>query len=187
MGDYFLGEIRIFSFQPKSVPTGWTQCNGQQLTISQYAALYALLGTQFGGDARTNFNLPDLRGRAVVGSYNGGTLPNNVSTKYPQGVIGKAGAEGVTLTTDQTPAHSHIVYASTAPAESVTPASGLYANVASSIRNYFLVPATPATPQAPLDGRTIETIGGGQAHENQQPYLTLNFCISLSGVFPSRQ
>lgn len=187
MGDYFLGEIRIFSFQAASVPTGWMQCNGQELTVGQYTALYALLGIQFGGDAKTKFNVPDLRGRAIVGTYTGGHLPANVSTKYPQGVPGKAGAESVTLTVAQTPPHAHVVYASTAAGEALSPASGLYANVAGSVRNYFTVPSTPATPQAPLDSRTIQTIGGGAAHENRQPYLTLNFCIATSGIFPSRQ
>ncbi|WP_173012799.1 tail fiber protein [Niveispirillum sp. SYP-B3756] len=186
MGDYFIGEIRIFSFQPTSVPTGWMQCNGQELTIAQYTALYALLGVQFGGDARTKFNVPDLRGRAIVGTYTGGHLPVNVNTKYPQGITGQAGVESVKLTAAQVPPHIHTVYASKGAAESASPKSGLYANVAGSIANYFIA-STSATPAAPLDSRTIDTVGGGGAHENQQPYLTLNFCIATSGVFPSRQ
>lgn len=186
MGDYFLGEIRMFPFQDGMIPRDWMQCNGAQLNIQQNAALYALIGIQFGGDAQKVFNVPDLRGRAIIGAYTGGALPNNVSTKYPQGNAGKAGAELVALTSTQVPPHTHTVYGSTAAGEAFSPAGALCANAVGTVKNYFTVPATPPTPQVPLDSSTISTVGGGAGHNNMQPYLALNFCIATSGIFPSR-
>jgi microcystin-dependent protein len=163
----FIGEIRIFA--GSVVPTGWAECNGQLLLISQNTALFQLLGTNYGGDGQTTFGLPDLRGRVPLGT---GTGPG-LSTR----TAGEAGgAETVTLDVAQIPAHTHTLTGTTAAQDTDKPggaspsAGGYYSTQA---------PATAMNPAA------IASAGGGQAHPNVQPFLGLNFIISLFGIFPS--
>jgi microcystin-dependent protein len=171
MSNPFLGEIRAFSFA--YAPTGWLQCNGQILPINQYQALFALLGTTYGGNGVQNFQLPDLRGRVALHVGNG----------LQQGSI--QGEEVVTLSTAQLPAHKHVVNAanngttngSNIPGPGVIPGSGSGNNAAVLI--YGNGAANVAL--APLAAN-----GSGQPHENRMPSLVMNYCIAMSGIFPSR-
>lgn len=176
--DPFVGEIRLFGF---NFPTrGWALCNGALLPIQQNTALFALLGTQYGGNGTTTFALPDLRGRAIVGKGQGAGLSN-----YPQGA--QVGTENVTLLATEMPAHTHTLSA-TVPVSPNTPLSsgpqgGYFAN--SPTEQYGETPDHGVTGTV-LSG-TSGVAGGGQPHENRMPSLVLNYCIALQGVFPQRQ
>jgi len=176
--DNFLGEIRLFA--GNFPPQGWAFCNGALLAIAQNDALFALLGTTYGGDGQSTFALPDLRGRVPLHQ---GTLAGN---NY---VIGQqAGVESVTLTTGQIPAHSHTASASTA----LPPATG--AGISLTGPGAY-VPAAPAKPKfyAPagssavaMSPQAIQPTGGSQAHNNMAPFLAVSFIIALEGIFPSQ-
>jgi microcystin-dependent protein len=167
LAEPFLSEIRIMSFG--QVPKGWAQCNGQLLPINQNQALFSLLGTMYGGNGQTTFALPDLRTRA----------PMHVGAGHTLGEEGGTVAE--TITQASMPTHTHVVAASTVrlngsaqPFNNVPgPASDMY---------------TPASTGSltTMDPGTVATTGGSQAHANAQPFLALNFCIALQGIFPSR-
>jgi microcystin-dependent protein len=165
MSEYFLGEIRYFSFP--TPPRGWLACNGQLLPINSNAALFSLLGNVYGGDGRTTFALPDLRGRVAV----------HPSQTIAQGQTG--GSEAVTLSSPQLPAHNHLLAANAGAASSGTPAGNVFSNYpgryASAANGQLMAP------------QCVVPLGSGSAHPNLQPYLTGNFCIATSGVFPSRQ
>lgn len=164
MAEPFLSEIRIFSFN--FPPRGWALCNGQLLLIQQNQALFSLLGTTYGGNGMTNFALPNLQGRVPIHVGNGHTL-------------GEAGGqEGVTLTTNQLPTHTHLAIGSANAAGVTIPSNNLLSQSPAGLY------APPASLVA-LDASSVSSIGGSQAHENRQPYLTLNFCIALQGIFPS--
>jgi microcystin-dependent protein len=178
MGTPYLSEIKIMAFN--YAPTGWAQCNGQLLPINQNQALFALLGTTYGGDGRVNFALPDLRGRAAMDEGNG----------HSQGE--RAGEAAHTLSQAEIPTHVHMlrVDATTAAAsnQAAPGANTVFGQTIGqpSQGSSFGVSMyeTPANLQA-MDGAIIGAQGGNQPHENMQPYLTLNFCIALQGVFPS--
>lgn len=159
-----MSEIRIMSFP--FAPRGWAQCNGQLMPISQYQALFSLLGTTYGGDGRTNFALPNLQSR----------IPLHVGSGFPLGSVG--GEANHTLTTSEIPVHGHFASASSADGDSPIPA-GNYLGAADN----FYAPLAAATPLQPA---TVSNSGGGQPHNNMQPYLTLNFCIAIVGIFPSQ-
>ena len=164
MAEPFLSELRLMSID--FAPKGWAMANGQYLPINQNQALFALLGTTFGGDGRVNFALPDLRGRTPIHVGNGHTLGT------------KAGEQAHTLTQNELPTHAHLVGSSSSATGGTTnPAN----NVVGSANNMFHAP-TNLTPMHP---QTIGTVGGSQAHLNMQPFLALNFCIALQGIFPS--
>ena len=163
MAEPFLSEIRLMSFN--FAPKGWAMCNGQLLPINQNQALFALLGTTFGGDGRVNFALPDLRGRA----------PMHVGSGHNLGE--RAGEENHTLTQAEMPQHTHGVNAAKQDANTNLPAGSLPAIAA----NAYAPPSALTT----LAAGTVGNVGGSQPHTNQQPYLTLNFCIALQGIFPS--
>jgi len=168
MSEPFLGEIRIFGFN--FAPRHWATCDGQILPINQNQALYSLLGTTYGGDGRTSFALPDLRSRTPVdfGSAEG---------NYTLGQ--KSGEETHTLTTAELPSHTHLPNSSSATGDLPAPANNVWA----------LASAQPYTSSAATDNMNaaaISNTGGGQAHENMAPYLVLNICIALQGIFPSR-
>ncbi len=178
MADPFLGEIRMFG--GNFAPVGWAFCQGQLLPISQNTALFSLLGTTYGGDGVQTFALPDLRGRVPLGMGQGPGL-----SPYVEGQAG--GAETVTLTTPQMPAHSHTV-AATETQSTTDPKGAVPANTQ---------PPTPGTPPkvygASPDGKTtmnsamIGITGGNLPITVQQPYLAVNYIIALQGIFPSRQ
>jgi microcystin-dependent protein len=151
-----------FNFAPK----GWALCDGQLLPINQNQALFALLGTMYGGNGQTNFALPNLEGRVPVHVGNGLTQGQS------------AGELSHTLTTAEMPAHLHLGQGSSSPADSAVP-TGNYLGAATGLYGSAGADATTLHPA------TVTNIGGGQPHDNMQPYLVLNFCIALQGVFPS--
>jgi microcystin-dependent protein len=164
MAEPFLSEIRIFSFN--FAPKGWALCDGQLLPINQNQALFALLGTAYGGDGRTTFALPNLQGR----------IPVHVGDGF---ILGHQGGEEThTLNINELPAHNHRVTALTTAATVPDPTNTLWANGAKS--NYA------ATANTTMNPASILATGGSQPHNNLSPYLTLNFCIALQGIFPSQ-
>jgi microcystin-dependent protein len=171
-GDPFLGEIALvpYNFPPK----GWAFCQGQILSISQNTALFALLGTTFGGNGTTTFALPDLRGRSPISSGQGPGLNN-----FVLGQIG--GVETVTLSSTEIPAHSHALNASSSNGTSDTPTNGVPAKNASGVPSFAAGPGN-----ATMAATAIGSVGGGQPHENRVPYLTLNYIIALVGIFPTQ-
>ena len=178
MSEPFLGEIQLVGFN--FAPRGWAQCNGQILPIAQNSALFALLGTTFGGDGRTTFGLPDLRGRTPINS--GGNSAGPGLPRYTQGQ--KGGAETVTLTTAQVPSHTHTARASSADADVETPTGHLLAAVPAGFAGIFAY-HSPANLGA-LHSGSVTNTGGSQPHNNMQPYQVVNFIIALAGTFPSR-
>jgi microcystin-dependent protein len=164
MGTPFLGEIKIMSF-PFAPQPGWAQCNGQLLPINQNQALFSLLGTMYGGDGRVNFGLPDLRGRAPI-HFGTHTLGE------------KGGEENHTLALGEMPQHPHFLQGSTTTGDSPNANNTV---LAAALNLYG--PPSNLTNIAP---DSVTNFGGSQPHQNMQPFLTLNFCIALQGIFPSR-
>jgi microcystin-dependent protein len=170
MSEGFLAEIRIvgFNFAPRS----WAQCDGQIVPINQNQALFSLLGTTYGGDGRTTFGLPDLRGRVPIHEGQGPGFPN-----HPLGQ--KGGEETHTLNTDEMPQHRHTVNASSSEATTNVPTGNVPAEATT------FVYGEPAGLTSMNPG-VIPNVGGGQWHNSMQPFLALNFVICISGLFPSR-
>jgi microcystin-dependent protein len=173
MADPFVAEIRIFGFN--FAPKGWAFCNGQLLPISQNTALFALLGTTYGGDGKSTFALPNLLGAAPMHPDQGPGL-----SLHDLGETG--GSETVTLLTSEIPVHTHTLRCQTAPGDAQSPASG---SVARAIGAQPYLPPAGAT-LAIMAPEALAPAGGGAPHNNMMPYLTLNFCIALQGVFPPR-
>lgn len=169
MADPFLGEVRMFGFN--FPPQGWALCDGTQLQISQNNALYSLLGIRYGGDGRTYFNLPDLRGR----------VPMHRSPSC--GIGQKGGSESVALTINTTPAHNHSAYGTTTGGDSFRP--GVNKSLATSTDSGDPVYGAAQGLVAMHPGATGQT-GGGQSHNNMQPSLVINFCIATTGIYPPR-
>ncbi|MFC5649787.1 phage tail protein [Paenibacillus solisilvae] len=164
MSEPFLGEIQAFAFGFE--PRGWAACSGQLLPINTNQALFSILGTTYGGDGITTFCLPDLRGRAAVHPGNGVSLGQ------------AAGEEAHTLTANEMPQHNHQVMANTSSSTSNKPAGNVWGPAQEN--SYTASPNTSMSPNA------LSNAGGSQAHPNMQPYLALNYCIALTGIFPSR-
>jgi len=164
MSQPYVGEIRIFA--GNFAPAGWMFCDGQLLPISEYETLFNLIGTTYGGDGQSTFALPDMRGR----------LPIHMGSGFVQGQIG--GAETVTLTTNQIPAHPHTVLATTNSNTASLPGG----NFLASGPDIYDQNKSGNTTMAPAIGST----GGSQPHNNFQPYLCLDFIISLFGIYPSQ-
>ncbi|MEI2796354.1 tail fiber protein [Pseudoxanthomonas sp. F11] len=179
MSEFFIGQIMMagFNFAPKY----WALANGQLLPINQNQALFSLLGTQYGGNGTTNFALPDLRSRTPIG-YASSVDP---SWQPPSVQIGQSsGVENVTLLSTNLPSHTHSVNSTTTNGNNRSPAGRLFATSAGS----GTPPNLYATPGAlvPQHPQTVAPSGGNQPHPNLQPYSVINFCIALSGIFPSR-
>ena len=182
--DPYVGQIEIFGFG--FAPRGWAQCNGQMLPIAQNQALFALIGVTFGGDGRTNFALPDLRGRLAVGQGAGeGVTPRQVGARF--------GEETHALTAAETPVHIHTLHAAANPAPAsntnepgtgvaLAQGSGKLASSSPVAINYLVA---DSAPKAALDGTAVAQ-AGGQAHGNMIPFVGLNFCIALQGLWPAR-
>ena len=170
MSQPFIGEIRIFA--GNFAPAGWALCQGQLLAIAQNDALFALLGTTYGGDGQTTFALPDLRGRAAVHQGQGPGLSSYV--------IGQQyGAEQVTVTAPQMPAHTHVVGANSAPASTRAPGNAVWAAGTGGL-------PYASTPSVSMNSASVTSSGGSLPHENMSPFLAMNYIIALFGIFPSR-
>lgn len=170
--DPFLGEIMMVGFT--FCPRGWAECNGQLLPISQNTALYALLGTTYGGDGITTFGLPDLRGRVPIHTGQGPGLTNR-----PLGSVG--GYEENFISVDQLPAHSHPAWASTGLAWSTRPGGKVWARGRDDTKLY-----RPPVQMVQMDQSAIGETGQGDSVGNMQPYLVIRSCIAIQGLFPSR-
>ena len=177
--DYFIGEIRSFCYN--FVPRGWAACNGQALAISQYQSLFSLIGTTYGGDGRTNFQLPRLNGRTPMGQ---GTGPGLTPRRLGQ----RLGEPTVTLGTNQLPPHNHSVSIgkTAADSSSVTADVSTFAATSRAGDNHpvFLFSAE-TTDLVPMSNGVLSMVGGAP-HENMQPYLAIGYFICLDGVYPSR-
>jgi microcystin-dependent protein len=171
MAQPYIGEIRMFA--GTFPPLGWLFCDGQQLPISENEALYQLIGTTYGGDGQETFNLPNLQSRVPMHFGNG---PDGQT--YP--IAQMAGTESVTLSTQQIPVHNHALLASTSPAAVRDPVPGNAPAIPSGdiyVDNLDPVPLNAS--------QTVTPVGGSQPHENCQPFLCINYIISLFGIFPS--
>ena len=165
MAQPYVGEIRMFA--GNFAPAGWMFCEGQLLPISEYETLFQLIGTTYGGDGESTFALPDLRGRIPIHQGNGFILAET------------GGAEEITLTVNQVPAHSHPLLASSDPTQVPNPA-GTVLGTPLTATPFITLPATVS-----LSPQSVTSVGGSQPHTNFQPYLCVDFIISLFGIFPS--
>jgi microcystin-dependent protein len=161
-------------------PTGWALCNGQTMSISQNSALFALLGTTYGGNGVSTFNLPDLQGRVPIHQGSGAGLSTYV--------IGQnGGTENVTLLTTQVPAHNHTIGVNNQAATSADPTGNLPSEISNGARPPVFTPLySSAGATGTFANNAVSIVGGNQPHPNLQPYLTVNFIIALVGIFPSR-
>jgi microcystin-dependent protein len=166
MAQPYVGEIRIFA--GNFAPAGWMFCDGQLLPISENETLFQLIGTTYGGDGESTFALPDLRSRIPIHQGSGFILAET------------GGAEEITLTVNQIPAHTHPFVGSTNVSQDTSPSGKVVGQASGGILNYIQdVPDTDMSPNA------VTTVGGSQPHTNLQPYLCVNYIISLFGIFPS--
>lgn len=166
MAQPYVGEVRMFA--GNFAPAGWMFCEGQLLPISENETLFQLIGTTYGGDGQSTFALPDLRGRIPIHHGNGFILAET------------GGAESVTLTTQQIPSHSHALLATTDLANTASPADAYLSATATGNKVY-----STSAPSVVLNAQEISPVGGSQPHDNFQPYLCIDFIISLFGIFPS--
>lgn len=175
MSDQFLGEIRIFGLN--FAPTGWAFCNGQLLPLSQNTALFSLLGTNYGGDGRSNFALPNLQNRAPLHPGQGPGLSLRE--------LGETGGEQtVTLLQTEMPQHTHSTVQAKSAGGSNDPKDNLWATAGSQrpAPSFY----SSSSPNTPMNAGALSPQGGSQSHNNMPPYLVLNFCIALQGIYPSR-
>lgn len=168
MAQPYVGEIRIFA--GNFAPAGWMFCEGQLLPISENETLFQLIGTTYGGDGESTFALPDLRGRIPIHQGNGFILAET------------GGAEEITLTVQQIAAHSHALLASSSPASTTAPGSNVLLGAAALAT---ITPYGSDNPSTSLSPTAVGSVGGSQPHTNFQPYLCVDFIISLFGIFPS--
>ena len=175
MSDPFVAEIRIFA--GNFAPTGWAQCNGQLMPISQNTALFSLLGTNYGGDGKTTFGLPNLQGSAPLMAGQG----NGLSYRS----LGETGGEpAVTLINSEMPGHGHVVSATSSPGSVPDPENAVW-GVAAVARGTSMYSASAGSAPA-MSPQAFATSGSSQPHNNMPPYLVLTFIIALQGIFPSR-
>ena len=173
--DPFIGEIRMFA--GNFAPNGWAFCNGQLLPINQYTALFSLLGTNFGGDGKSTFGLPNLQGQAPLAAGQGAGLS--------QRVLGERGGEpAVTLLENQMPAHTHPINCTSNPGTANSIQGGVWATAAGGGQTAYA--STQGAPAAQLAGQAVQAVGNNAPHNNMPPYLSVTFIIALVGIFPSR-
>jgi microcystin-dependent protein len=172
--DPFVAEIRIFPFN--FAPKGWAFCDGQILPLSQNTALFSLLGTTYGGDGKSNFALPNMQGNVPMQPGQGPGL-----SLHDLGETG--GSETVTLLESEIPSHAHQLMGSSVQSSKPNPAGNALCRVSSGATPYV---APAGAPLANFSDKALTPAGGDQPHNNMMPYLTLNFCIALQGVFPPR-
>lgn len=176
MSEPFMAEVRMFACN--YAPRGWAFCAGQKLSIADNSALYSLLGTHYGGDGRTTVGLPDLRGRAPMHSGQGPGLTRRSLSE-------KLGTPVVRLDLSQTPEHNHELSGAFSPSTSAKPRNNLYMGFdKATTENIKYVGDTAA--DTPLASDALTASGQSDAHYNQQPFLAVNFCIALEGIYPSR-
>ena len=175
MSDPFLGEIRIYPFN--FPPTGWAFCNGQLMPISQNTALFALLGTFYGGDGKSTFALPDMQSNAPMQTGQGQGLSDRFLGE-------QSGVESITLLVSEIPVHTHSVLTDPFGGDKSVPAPDQV--LSASTGGFLYVTAGSNPPLSQMAFQSLPPAGGGLPHNNMQPYLTLNFCIALQGVFPQR-
>jgi microcystin-dependent protein len=174
MASPYVGEIRLFA--GSFAPSGWMTCDGQLLPISQYDTLFNLIGTTYGGDGQQTFALPNLSARLPI------HMGNNRTSTYTIGESG--GVDAVTLTTNQMPAHSHPLVATTNAGNATSPRNAIFA--ASSANQFAAAPASsPVAPDGFMHAGIMGTQGGSQPHDNMHPYLAITYIISLFGIYPS--
>lgn len=175
MSEAFIGEVRVFG--GNFAPANWHLCDGSLLPISEYDALFALIGTVYGGDGMNTFGIPDLRGRLPVGQGQGLGLTNRI--------IGQSfGSESVSLVTNQLPAHNHAFNATTDTATASSPANGVFSTQTDGDKIY--VAANGTNQPAVLAANSVVQTGGSQPHDNIMPSLGISYIICLNGIFPSR-
>lgn len=172
----YLAEIR--PFLGNFAPVGWHLCDGTLLPISGNEALFSLLGTAYGGNGTTTFGLPNLKGRLPIGYGQGAGLQVN------RPFASTGGEESVTLSTAQTPLHSHSFMVTTDPATGNSPSGNLLANPAPNV--FYATTQKPNTPLQVLNADTVSNAGGGQAHENRMPTMAVNYIIATTGLFPAK-
>jgi microcystin-dependent protein len=178
MSTPFLGQLQAFGFG--FAPVNWALCNGQTLSIAQYSALFALIGTYYGGNGTTNFLLPNLQSRVPMHQ---GTSP--AGNLYNIGQVG--GEENVTLNLTTLPAHTHAFVGSSGNGNSIAPeVNGALANVGKETGGSGNPYYAPNSPVQGLNPASLAPVGGNQPHANIQPYLAINWCIAMVGIFPSR-
>lgn len=170
MSEPFVGEVRMFA--GNFAPRGWAFCDGQLLAVSQNDALFSLLGTIYGGDGRTTFGLPDLRGRVPIHPGSGPGLS-------PRRLGAKAGSEKETLIVNQLPSHTHEVRASSSIAQNTSPVGNALASPTGDLY-------TASAPNTNMASSSITALGGSRSHSNLQPFLCIHFIIALFGIYPSR-
>jgi microcystin-dependent protein len=175
--DPYIGEIKLLPYSNGRTPTGWLPCEGQSLAIAQYQALFALIGVYYGGDGRTNFKLPDLRGRAAIGAYGS-------PGAAPYGLGAQGGADLVTLGANNIPSHNHAIQTSSNPGTASSVAGAIYAAVKSPSEASLYAPMS--NPPVAIDPSSVVASGASQAHNNMQPYLAMRYFIAVNGVFPPR-
>lgn len=175
MADPYVGEIRAFGFN--FAPVGWAFCNGQLLSIAANTALFSIVGTYYGGNGTSNFALPNLQSNVPLGQGNGVGLS-------PYSIGEEVGSPSVTVNMNEMAAHNHAAQGSTeAGDDTATPSANATLGLSAPDPIYSKVATDPLVAFSP---KAIGPTGGGQPHENRQPYLAVNFCISLQGVFPPR-
>ncbi|MFT5083446.1 MAG: microcystin-dependent protein [Lentisphaeria bacterium] len=176
MSDPFYGEIRMFG--GNFAPRNWAFCSGGLLAVADHNAVFSLLGTTYGGDGRTTFGLPDMRGRLPI---NQGTGPG--LSPYPMGAT--PGVERVTLSINELPSHTHSLQASTDNSTSSNPGNDVLASHTDGDSPYTAVPTDPSRYQT-MNSQTVASTGGNQSHTNMMPYQCVSFIICLVGLYPSR-
>jgi len=171
MSEPFVGEIRMFA--GNFAPPGWAFCDGQLLAVSQNDALFSLLGTIYGGDGRTTFGLPEMRGRVPIHAGSGPGLS-------PRQLGAKLGSEKETPTVNQIPSHTHKIKVSSAAGTQNNP-GGEFLGASPNVRLF-----RPGTPNSALDAKSTSNVGGSQSHSNVMPFICIHFIIALFGIYPSR-